>query len=129
MATVLVACDPTLGNDHDLVNCICILVATHGDGTLFSHDSFQEEDLVELWVGLGQAHMYGVLQISETEALLTFWSTADMMATIGFQLGAATAWHNKTYKTPSLSSYQHPYQRLCSCEGQVPLWYHSTEPR
>ena len=55
--------DSTLGDEHELANCICILVATHGDGTLFSHDSFQEEDLVELCMGLGQAHLEGVLWI------------------------------------------------------------------
>ena len=41
---------PTLGGAHDLANHICILVATWGDGTVFSN-SFQEEDLIELCVG------------------------------------------------------------------------------
>ena len=45
--TVSAAHAPNLGNGHDLVNHICILVATRGDGTPFSWDSFQEEDLVE----------------------------------------------------------------------------------
>ena len=66
------ACDPTLGDAQDLANHICILVATHGNGTPFSPDSFQEEDLVELCMGLGQAHPDGVLWILETEVLLTF---------------------------------------------------------
>ena len=74
-ATTLVACDSTLG-----ANCICILVATHGNGTLFPHDSFQEQELVELCVGLGQVHLVGVLQILEMEALLPFQSTAEMTA-------------------------------------------------
>ena len=70
--TTLVVHDSILGDECKIVNHICILVATHGDGTPFSHDFFQEEDLVDLCVGLGQAHMEGMLQISETEAHLVF---------------------------------------------------------
>ena len=51
--TASVACDLTLGNGHKIVNQICILVTIHGDETPFSHNSFQEEDLVELCMGLG----------------------------------------------------------------------------
>ena len=47
MVGALAVHDSTLGDEHETVNCICILVATHGDGTPFSPDSFQEEDLVE----------------------------------------------------------------------------------
>ena len=92
--TASVICDPTLGNVHNLVNCICTLVATQGNGTLFSPNSFQEEDLVELCVSLGQAHPDGVFQILETKALLAFCSTTEMMATMHL-LGAAMAWCNK----------------------------------
>ena len=70
--TASVVCDPILGNDHKLADRICILLATHGDGTPFFHASFQEEDLVEICMGLGQAHLDDVLQISETKVLLTF---------------------------------------------------------
>ena len=45
-------------------------------------------------MGLGQAHLDGVFQISETEALLTFHSTTEMMATMCL-LGATTVWHNE----------------------------------
>ena len=95
--TALVAHHSTLGNEDEFGNCICILVATHGNGTMFSHDSFQEEDLVathgngtmfshdsfqeedlaDLCLGLGQAYLEGVLQISETKALLTFSSITE----------------------------------------------------
>ena len=70
--TALVACDSTLHDEHKTVNCICILVATHGNGTPFSQDSFQEEDLVELCMGLGQTHQEGVLWLSETKEVLMF---------------------------------------------------------
>ena len=65
-------CNPTLGNTHDLANPICILVATHGDGIPFLPNSFQEEDLVELCMHMGQAHPDGVVWILETKALLAF---------------------------------------------------------
>ena len=93
-ATISAVHDPTLCNDHYLANHICNLVATHGNGTLFSHDSFQEEDLVELCIGLGQAHPDGVLQISETKALLAFWCTTKMMAAM-HPMGVAMELHDK----------------------------------
>ena len=52
--TALAVCDFTLVDEHEKVNHICILVATQGNGIPFPHDSFQEEDLVELCVGLGR---------------------------------------------------------------------------
>ena len=67
-------------------NCICNLVATQGDGTPFSPDSFQEEDVVELCVGLGQAHPEGVLWLSDTKMVLMFQSGSEMMAVIHFLL-------------------------------------------
>ena len=93
----LAAHDSTLGNEHEIVNCICILVATHSNGTPFTHNSFQEEDLVELCVGLGQAHPESVAWILETEAVLVFWSTSELMATMHL-LGAAIAWYNEPIK-------------------------------
>ena len=71
-ATASAVHDSTLGDEHEIANHICILVATCVDGTLFSPDSFQEEDLIELCMGLGQAHLEGVLQILQTEAVLAF---------------------------------------------------------
>ena len=47
-ATASVVQDPTLGNELENVNHICILAATQGDGTLLHPNSFQEEDIVEL---------------------------------------------------------------------------------
>ena len=78
--TTLLACDSTLGNEHKITKHICILVATQGDGTPFPHDSFQEEDFVELCMSLGQVHLEGVLWVSQTKAVLTFQSTSEMMA-------------------------------------------------
>ena len=87
--TASAACDSTPGYEHKIVNCTCILVASQSNGTLCPHDSFQEEDLVELCVGLGQVQLGGVLQLSETEALIAFPSTSELMAVIHL-LGVAT---------------------------------------
>ena len=51
--TTSVVQDSTPGNEHEITNCICILVDTCGNGTLFSPYSFQEDDLVNLCMGLG----------------------------------------------------------------------------
>ena len=91
--TTSAVCDSTLGDEHKIANCICILVATQGDSTPFPHDSFQEEDLVELCIGLSQTHPEGVLQLLETEAVLTFQSTSEMMAAV-YPFGAAMVWHD-----------------------------------
>ena len=60
-ATTLVASDQTLGDDLDLVNHMCVLTITRGDGTLYGADSLQEENIVELCVSMGQPHPKGVL--------------------------------------------------------------------
>ena len=93
-ATASVVGDPTLGDSHNSVNCIRILVATQGDGTLFSPSSFQEEDLMGLCMGLGQAHQGSVFQILETKALFAFHSTTKMMAAMHL-LGTAIMWCNE----------------------------------
>ena len=74
MSTVitLVVRDLTLGNELDIVNHIYILAATQGDGTLLPPNSFQEEDVEELCIGLGQVHPEGVLLLLDTEMILVF---------------------------------------------------------
>ena len=125
IATVSAVHDPTLGNAHDLANCICILVTTKGDGTLFSPNSFQEEDLVELCVGLGQAYLDGVFWILETKPLLTFHSTTEMMATTCL-LGAAMAWHSEPIRLhthPPTTSHLRVYvaeRNACPYSTQTP---------
>ena len=93
-ATALVVHGPTLGSAHDLANYICILVATLGNGTPFSPNSIHEEDLMQLCMGLGQAHLDGVFQISETEALLAFHFTAEVTHATHL-LFATMSWHVK----------------------------------
>ena len=64
--------DMTLGNELEIANCNGILAHIQGNGTLFCPDSFQEEDVVELCIGLGQVHLEGVLWLSDTEMVLAF---------------------------------------------------------
>ena len=54
--TTSVATDSTLDDELETVIWICVLVATQGDGILFSPDFFQEEEAIELCIGLGQVH-------------------------------------------------------------------------
>ena len=96
-ATALAAYNFTLGDEHKIANYICILVANHGDSTPFSPDSFQVEDLVELCIGLGQAHLEGVLWISETEAVLAFQSTSKLTAVMHL-LGVSMVWYDEPIK-------------------------------
>ena len=72
IVTALAVRDLTLDDENDIVNHMCILAATQGKGTLFHSNSFQEEDIVELCIGLGQAHPEDVLQLSDTKMVLAF---------------------------------------------------------
>ena len=55
-ATALEALDHTLGNETELLNCMCILVLTKANCTLFNTASIQEEAIIELYVGVGQMY-------------------------------------------------------------------------
>ena len=92
--TASVVRDLTLGDELQIVNHICILAATQGDGTLFHPNSFQEEDLFKLCIGLGQAHPEGVLWLLDTKTVLSFWSGSEMVA-MTHLFTAAMAWHDK----------------------------------
>ena len=83
--------DHTLGNDPDLANCICILTIARGDGTLFDADSLQEENIVELCLGIGQVHPDGVLELLMTESVIAFHSSKEMLA-VAHQMNMATVW-------------------------------------
>ena len=93
--TTLAVRDLTLGNELQIANHICILVATQGNGTLFNPNSFQEEDAVQLCIGLCQVQPEGVLwlprywnspcQISDLalkwwpQCVFLLWPQFDMM--------------------------------------------------
>ena len=95
--TTSVVRDLTPGNKLEITNCTCILVATQDNGFLFHPDSFQEEDVVELYIGLGQAHPEGVLWLYNTKTVLTFQSGSEMMATMCL-FTMAMVWHDEPIK-------------------------------
>ena len=51
--TALVVRDQILNDKVDLLNSMCILVLTRGNGTPFNATSIQEEDIIEICVWLG----------------------------------------------------------------------------
>ena len=91
-ATALAEPDPTAGNDDEIANQICMLVPTCTNGTLLCPTSFHQEEAVTMCEGLGQKCPEGVLQLTEMEMVLTFWSDSEMMAATHW-LAAATFWH------------------------------------
>ena len=78
--STLVAQDCTLGNESELLNCICVLILARGDGTPFNTASIQEEHIIELCVKVGQRHPKGVLWLLVMESVILFQSSDEMMA-------------------------------------------------
>ena len=99
MATASAEMDLTLGDDTVIANWICKLVATREDGTPLGPTSFGKEDVIELCVGLGQEHPEGVLQLSDTEMVLAFSSTSNMIAML-CHFAVAMNWHGEPVKFP-----------------------------
>ena len=58
---------------------MCVLVLTRTNGTLFDATSIQEEDIVQLYVELGQTHPKGVLQYSVVGLVVLFHSMDEML--------------------------------------------------
>ena len=56
-ATASAERDLNLEKELNIVNCIYLLAATQGNGTPLCPTSFQEEDVVELYIGL--VHLEG----------------------------------------------------------------------
>ena len=79
-ASTLVACDSIPGDEVELLNCMCVLVLTWGDGTPFDAASMQE-DIIEICIQLGQTHPEGVLLYSAVEWVILFHSTDEMLVT------------------------------------------------
>ena len=77
--TTLTACDHTLGDDTELLNCMCILLLAKSDGTPFHATFIQEEDIIEFFVELGQIHPEGVLQFLAMESVILFQSGDEML--------------------------------------------------
>ena len=81
-ATTLAAHDCIPDDKVELLNHMCVLVLTRGDGTLFNLASIQEEDIVELCLELGWTHPKGVLWYSVTESVVLFHSMDEMLVAV-----------------------------------------------
>ena len=138
--TTLVAHDHTLDNDSELLNCMCVLPITRGDGILFDATSIQEEGIVELCVKVGQVHPKGMLQLLVTELIILFCSSEEMLAT-AHMVTKAMAWCEEPIKLcTSLPSTAHlrvyiagrnpPHQALKSLtpEGEEVPWLPPSNP-
>ena len=67
------------GDEVELLNHICVLVLTRGDGTPFDTTSIQEEDIIEICIQLEQTHPKGVLQYSAAQLVILFQSVEEML--------------------------------------------------
>ena len=81
-ATALAAHDCIPGDEVELLNCMCVLVLTRGDGTLFDAASIQQEDVIEICVQLEQTHPKGVLQYSAVELVILFHPMDEMLVAV-----------------------------------------------
>ena len=93
MVTISVEMDLTLGDDTEIPNCVCVLVATKGNGIPLC----PRRRTVKLCMGFGQEHPEDVLQLSDTETVLAFQCDYNMMATM-CHLTAAMVWHGEPVK-------------------------------
>ena len=115
MATNSAEMDPTLHDDTEMANQICLLVVTQGDGTPLCPTFFNKEDAVKLCVGLGQEHPEGVLQLLDTEIVLTFWFKPEMMAAM-HHLALAVAWHGEPIKLCIWPPNEYAHKGLHCCK-------------
>ena len=68
--TASVAQDQIPNDEVDLLNHMCILVLTRGDGTLSDAASIQEEDIVEICIQLGHTQPESVLCYSVVKSVM-----------------------------------------------------------
>ena len=126
MATACTEIDPTLGDDTEVTNCICIMLATQSNGIPLCPTYYTEEGAVKLCIGFGQEHTEGVLWFLDTEIVLTFWCDLEMMAKT-CHLAVAVAWHSEPIKLhiwPPTSVQARNYiatRTSCPIGTQVPV--------
>ena len=80
--TTSVVRDQIPSNNIDLLNHICILVLTRGDGTPFDAFCIQEEDIIKICVWLGHTYTKGELRYLALESVILFHSVDDMLVMV-----------------------------------------------
>ena len=80
-ATTASARDQVPFNETNLQNCMCVLILTKRDGTLFDVTSVLEEDITEICIRQGHIHPVGVLHYSATKLVTLFQLADDVQCT------------------------------------------------
>ena len=78
--TTSAARDHIPGDKVEILNHMCVLVLTKGNGTLFDATSIQE-GIIDICIQLGQTHSKGMLQYSAGESVILFQSVEEMLVT------------------------------------------------
>ena len=107
MVTAWVEMDLTLGDDTEIANWICVLVATWGDGTLFSPTSFREDNVIELCIEL----------CTQCAAAFRHWDDGHIMS-LCCSHGLVPWACQVLYK----ASHSYTGKGLHCCQGLLPLW-------
>ena len=81
-ATTSAAYDCILDNEVELLNEMCVLLLTRGDGTPFDVASLQEEDLIQLCIDMGQTHPKGLVWFLATELVVLFHSVDEILVAV-----------------------------------------------
>ena len=81
-ATALVVRDQVPSDETNLHTCMCVLILTKRDGTLFDTTSILEEDIIKICIQLGHTHPMGVLHYTATDSIILFQLPDDMQHAI-----------------------------------------------
>ena len=109
---------PQKSNGADLCNCMCVLVLTKKDGTLFDVTSILEEDIIKICIQLGHTHPVGVLCYSVTELIMLFQSVDKMQLTTHGAIKAMTLHEEAIAIWASLPSGAHVRAYLAIANGE-----------
>ena len=71
-SAIAAARDQVPFDETNLQNCMCVLILTKRDGTLFNVTSVMEEDIIEICIRLGHNHPMGVLSYSVRDLVILF---------------------------------------------------------
>ena len=95
--TTSVAQDQIPNDKVDLLNHMCILILTRGDGTPFDATSIQEEDIIKICVQLGYTHPESVLRYLAAKSVMLFHSMDEMLVVAHGVITAMTS-HEEAVK-------------------------------
>ena len=121
--TASVEMDPTLGDDIDVGNWICILVTTCDDCTPLCPSSFKRAGHGWVMHRVGQGHPEGVLQLLDSEVILVFQCKSDMMVR-AHHLTVAMVWWGESLMLHILSPKGRQVREYVTKRISCPLGTH-----